>query len=84
MRFITFLSRSLSLAVPFGCPSLLSATTPSVETREAVKGTGEKPPVVKTHLRSMVVLPEFVDNIIGICNGKEFVEVQIKPEMISP
>ncbi|OHT12275.1 40S ribosomal protein S15 [Tritrichomonas foetus] len=50
--------------------------------RDAVKGPGERPAVVKTHLRSMVVLPEFVDNVIGIYNGKEFVEVQIKPEMI--
>ena len=50
--------------------------------REGVKNPGDKPAVVKTHLRSMVILPEFVDNIIGIYNGKEFQEVQIKPEMI--
>jgi len=51
--------------------------------REAVQGqAGIRPPVVRTHLRSMVVLPEFVDNVIGIYNGKEFVEVQVKPEMI--
>lgn len=51
--------------------------------REEVEGVaGARPPVVKTHLRSMVILPEFVDNVIGIYNGKEFVEVQIKPEMI--
>ena len=50
---------------------------------EAIEGqAGAKPPVVKTHLRAMVVLPAFVDNIIGIYNGKEFVEIQIKPEMI--
>ncbi|KAK8866214.1 ribosomal protein S15 [Tritrichomonas musculus] len=50
--------------------------------REAVKGPGERPATVRTHLRSMVILPEFVDNVIGIYNGKEFVEIQIKPEMI--
>lgn len=50
--------------------------------REAVKGPGERPAVVKTHIRSMIILPEFVDNVIGIYNGKEFIEVQIKPEMI--
>lgn len=50
--------------------------------RAAVKGPGERPAVVRTHLRSMVVLPEFVDNVIGIYNGKEYVEIQIKPEMI--
>jgi ribosomal protein uS19 len=53
------------------------------DARESIKDqTGAKPPVVKTHLRSMVILPEFVDNVIGIYNGKDFVEVQIKPEMI--
>jgi ribosomal protein uS19 len=30
----------------------------------------------------MVILPEFVDNVIAIFNGKDFVEVQIRPEMI--
>ena len=51
--------------------------------RKEVEGqAGVKPPVVKTHLRAMIILPEFVDNVIGIYNGKEFVEVQIKPEMI--
>ena len=51
--------------------------------RLAVKGQdGVKPPVVKTHLRAMIILPEFVGNIIGIYNGKEFIEVQIKPEMV--
>ena len=50
--------------------------------RDAVKGPGERPATVRTHLRSMVILPQFVDNVVGIYNGKEFVEVQIKPEMI--
>ena len=51
--------------------------------RESIAGQqGVKPPVVRTHLREMVILPEFVDNVIGIYNGKEFVEVQIKPEMV--
>jgi small subunit ribosomal protein S15e len=51
--------------------------------RKAVEGQpGVRPPVVKTHLRAMVVLPEFVDNVIGIYDGHQFFEVQIKPEMI--
>ena len=51
--------------------------------RESVQGQeGVKPPVVKTHLRHMVILPEFVGNVVGIYNGKEFIEVQIKPEMV--
>lgn len=38
----------------------------------------EKPAVVKTHLRNMIVLPEMVGSIVGIYNGKTFVEVEIK------
>ena len=31
---------------------------------------GEKPAMVKTHLRDVVVVPEMVGSIIGIYNGK--------------
>jgi ribosomal protein uS19 len=51
--------------------------------RQSVEGqAGVRPPVVKTHLRAMVVLPEFVENVIGIYDGRSFVEVQIRPDMI--
>ena len=51
--------------------------------RQAVEGQADvHPPVVKTHLRYMVVLPEFVDIDIGIYVGHVFFKVQIKPEMI--
>jgi len=36
----------------------------------------------KTHLRDMVILPQMVGMKIGVYNGKEFVPVVIKPEMI--
>ncbi|XP_031628001.1 40S ribosomal protein S15 [Contarinia nasturtii] len=42
----------------------------------------EKPAVVKTHLRNMIVVPEMVGSIIGVYNGKTFNQVEIKPEMI--
>lgn len=38
--------------------------------------------VVKTHVRDMVILPEMVDATISVYNGKDFIEVNIKPEMI--
>lgn len=41
-----------------------------------------KKEVIKTHLRDMVILPDFVGHTIGIHNGKEFVHVTIQPEMI--
>ncbi|AWR94398.1 30S ribosomal protein S19 [Acidianus brierleyi] len=37
---------------------------------------------IKTHVRDLVILPEMVGLKFGIYNGKEFVEVQIVPEMI--
>ena len=37
---------------------------------------------LETHCRDMIVLPEMVDMIIKIHNGKEFVPVTIQPEMI--
>ncbi|QRV74158.1 ribosomal protein S19 [Ceratobasidium sp. AG-Ba] len=35
----------------------------------------EKPAVVKTHLRDMIIVPEMIGSVVGIYNGK------IKPEM---
>ena len=38
--------------------------------------------VVKTHCRGMYVLPEMVGTTVGIHNGKDFVRVELVPEMI--
>lgn len=49
--------------------------------REAArKGNGDV--IIRTHLREMVILPEMVGLKFGVHNGKEFVVVEIKPEMI--
>jgi small subunit ribosomal protein S19 len=37
---------------------------------------------VKTHVRDLIILPEMVGVKINIHNGKEFVGVDIRPEMI--
>ncbi|XP_053225893.1 40S ribosomal protein S15-like [Podarcis raffonei] len=42
----------------------------------------EKPEVVKTHLRVMIILPEMVRSMVGVYNGKTFNQVEIKPEVI--
>ncbi|KAF7490107.1 40S ribosomal protein S15 [Sarcoptes scabiei] len=42
----------------------------------------EKPEVVKTHLRDMLIIPEMVGSMVGVYNGKTFNQVEIKPEMI--
>ena len=43
---------------------------------------GEKPDVVRTHLRNMIVTPEMVGSVVGIYNGKTFNQVELKAEMI--
>ncbi|HMA05139.1 MAG TPA: 30S ribosomal protein S19 [Methanomicrobiales archaeon] len=39
-------------------------------------------PKIRTHLRSMVVMPEMVGKAIEIHNGKEFQKVDIQPEAV--
>ncbi|CAL5347316.1 unnamed protein product [Camellia sinensis] len=43
---------------------------------------GEKPDLVKTHLRNMIIVPEMIGSVIGVYNGKTFNQIEIKPEMI--
>jgi len=52
--------------------------------RKAKKEAGplDKPEVVKTHLRNMVITPEMIGSVIGVYNGKVFNQVEVKPEMI--
>jgi len=51
--------------------------------RRAKKKMAEgKKVVIKTHVRDMVILPEMVGLTIHVYNGREFVPVEIKPEMI--
>jgi len=42
----------------------------------------QQKPVVKTHARNMIVLPEMIDTIVLVHNGKTFTSVEIAPEMI--
>ena len=50
------------------------------EAREAVKAGKEV--TIKTHVRDLIILPEMVGVKILVHNGKEFMPVDIKPEMI--
>lgn len=51
--------------------------------RKAKKETApnEKPAVVKTHLRDMLVVPEMIGSQVAIYNGKVFNTIEVKPEM---
>jgi small subunit ribosomal protein S19 len=51
------------------------------EAREAdAEETANSP--LRTHLRDMPILPEFVDLTFAVHNGSEFERVRIEPEMI--
>jgi small subunit ribosomal protein S19 len=43
---------------------------------------GENKKAIKTHCRDMIILPEMIGLTILIHNGKEFVPVEVKPQMI--
>lgn len=43
---------------------------------------GEKPLGVKTHLRDLIILPSMIMSVVNVHNGKEYVPVEIKPEMV--
>ncbi|KAI3405049.1 RPS15 [Candida oxycetoniae] len=67
-------SRGLD-AKPMGLIKKLRAARAATE-------PNEKPVVVKTHLRNMIVVPEMIGSVVGVYNGKVFNTVEIKPEMV--
>ncbi|RLI80248.1 30S ribosomal protein S19 [Archaeoglobales archaeon] len=70
----------------------LAKLLPARERRKIKRGFNEqeekllrklkKKDAVRTHCRDMVVLPEMVGKVMFVHNGKDFVRVEIKPEMI--
>lgn len=45
-------------------------------------GPHDKPDVVKTHLRDMIIIPEMIGSIVGVHQGKVFTTVEIKADMV--
>ncbi len=43
---------------------------------------GDKPVPVKTHLRDTVIVPEMIGSVCAVYNGKQYINVEIKPDMI--
>ena len=54
----------------------------SYEQKKLLKKLKEGKDFVKTHRRDLVILPQMVNKKIAVYNGKEFVTIQITPEMI--
>jgi len=70
--------RSLLRGLPTRQKKLLGHVRAAREQKEK----GGKEVIIRTHCRDMIVLPEMVGLKFGVYNGKEFVTIEIKPEMI--
>jgi ribosomal protein S19 len=46
--------------------------------KNAAAKTGEKPRTIKTHHRNMIIVPEMVGSMIGVYNGLNFTQVEVK------
>jgi len=44
--------------------------------------TAEMGQIVRTHRKDLPIIPQFVGKIVSVYNGKEFKDVEVKPEMI--
>lgn len=52
--------------------------TPLVPQAKKEAAEGQKPDTVKTHLRNMIIVPEMVTSVVGVYNGLNFTQVEIK------
>ena len=62
-----------------------SASTALIKKLKRAKkdvGPYDKPDVVKTHLRDMIIVPDMIGSIVGVHNGKVFTAVEVKAEMV--
>lgn len=66
--------------------SLARGLTPKekklIERVRRARETGKTENPIRTHCREMVILPEMVGLKFGVHNGKEFITVDVKPEMV--
>jgi small subunit ribosomal protein S19 len=49
---------------------------------ERVRAGAKEGKTIKTHARDMLILPFMVGITISVYNGKEFIAVEVKPQMI--
>ena len=66
--------RSLTRGISDGKRKLIA------EIKEAKSGKNKNP--IKTHIRDLIILPYMIGVQISVFSGKEFVQVNIVPEMI--
>ncbi|MBL7160019.1 MAG: 30S ribosomal protein S19 [Candidatus Aenigmarchaeota archaeon] len=52
------------------------------EQKKLLESLRKKQKIVKTHVREMVILPEMIDKKLAVYNGKDWVILEIIPEML--
>lgn len=80
-EFITLLPSRQRRSLRRGLPPEQRALLENVRKAKEAMRKGSNV-TIKTHARDMVILPEMVSLTIHVYNGKEFVPVEIEPEMI--
>ncbi len=80
-EFITLLPARQRRSLLRGLPPEHRILLEKIRKAKDVVKQGEQS-IMKTHLRGMIILPEMVGITIAVHNGKEFVHVEIQPEMI--
>lgn len=53
-----------------------------IQDARKLKEKGGKEVLIRTHCREMIILPEMVGLKFAVHNGKEFVTIEVKPEML--
>jgi len=54
----------------------------TIRINRKIMDSGGKQNTIKTHCRDLPMLPEMVGLVIGVYNGKEYIPVEVKPEML--
>jgi len=55
----------------------------SMEQAKIINDSNKKPDkIIRTHRREMIVIPQFVGRTFSVYNGRDFVDIEILPEMI--
>ena len=54
----------------------------SEKIKKFIKKLSKKKDIIKTKVREMIILPEMLNRQFKVYNGKEYIDVFVKPEMI--
>ena len=81
-EFINLLPARPRRSLHRGLPQEQRTLLEKLRTAREEARKGGTAPTVKTHVRDMTILPEMVGLTVNVHNGKEFVQIEIKPEMI--